>query len=440
MSHAENTASAPLARSLFETAQVLARVLQDGQSLTESLLVSKHLPVAQKAAVQDLAFHTLRHLALAQALVKGLVNRPLTADVQHLLTVALALLAADGDSADAHAGPKYPPHTLTDEAVSASAECTNGARVKGLVNGVLRTFLRERDVRITAALTNPVARWNAPLWWIEALQKAWPQQWEAILTAARKPPPLTLRANPRVNSRIALIERFAQAGHPARALGAHEALVLERPRPVTQLPGFAQGAFSVQDEGAQRAAHLLDVQAGMRVLDACAAPGGKTAHLLELLDCEVTAIDFDADRLQRVAENLKRLKLQATVLHADALRPADWWDGAPFDRILLDAPCTASGVVRRHPDIVWLRQDADTARLARTQAGLLKALWPLLKPGGKLAYVTCSVWPAEGSQQIEAFLQRNRDAIALTAPVQLLPVAAEQDNHDGFFYAVIGKS
>ena len=436
----ENLTSPSLARSLLTTAQILARVLQEGQSLTDALLVSKHLPINHRAAVQDLAFHTLRNLALGQALLKALVNRPLSPDVQHLLTVALALLAADADQGGGQRGLKYPPHTLTDEAVTAAAECTNGARVGGLVNGVLRTFLREREARITAAMTNPVVRWNAPLWWIEALQTAWPNDWQAILTAGRQAPPLTLRANLRCQSRAALQASLAKAGHSSRSLGDQQALLLDKPKPVSQLPGFSAGGFSVQDEGAQRAAHYLDVQPGMRVLDACAAPGGKTAHLLELVDCAVTAIDCDPARLDRVTDNLTRLQLSAKVLHADALRPADWWDGQLFDRILLDAPCTASGIVRRHPDIVWLRQADDAPRLARTQAGLLKALWPLLKPGGKLVYVTCSVWPAEGADQIAAFLQRNPNAKPLIAPLQLLPIANEQDNHDGFFYAVLSKS
>lgn len=428
--------AAPLASTLTHTARILAQVLQEGQSLNEALARTTGLPLVQKAAVQDLAFHTLRHLALAQALLKALVNRPLTPDVQHLLTIALALLAAQGSSE----GLKYPPHTLTDEAVRASLTCENGERVKGLVNGVLRTFLRERELRINAALSHPVARWNAPQWWIDNAKAAWPDQWQAILGAARMQPPLTLRTNVRVNSRAELIDRFVHEGHPCRPLGAHEAVVLEKPRPIAQLPGFAQGAFSVQDEGAQRAARLLGVAAGMHVLDACAAPGGKTAHILERTDCLVTAIDNDAQRLERVTENLERLQLSAKILHADAVRTRDWWDGQLFDRILLDAPCTASGIVRRHPDIVWLREASDTQRLVKVQRALLQALWPLLKPGGKLLYATCSVWPSEGLEQIEAFLQRNTDAVALSAAIELLPIASEQDNHDGFFYATITKS
>lgn len=428
--------AAPLASTLTQTVPLLAQVLQNGQSLNEALAHTAASDLAQKAAVQDLAFHTLRHLALAQALLKSLVNRPLSPDVQHLLTIALALLAAEGNKESL----KYPPHTLTNETVLASLNCENGPRVKGLVNGVLRTFLREKQPRLVAALRHPVARWNAPQWWIDGTKTAWPDHWQAILDANRLQPPLTLRANRRVNSRAEFMDRLIQEGHPCEALGPDEAVIVNKPRPITQLPGFTQGAFSVQDEGAQRAAKLLDVQPGMRVLDACAAPGGKTAHILELADCMLTAVDSDAARLKRVIENLQRLQLRAKTVHADAVHTRDWWDGELFDRILLDAPCTASGIVRRHPDIIWLRQAADTQRLAKIQQALLQALWPLLKPGGKLLYATCSIWPSEGSQQIDAFLQRNPNAVALNAAIQLLPLSSKLENHDGFFYASIVKS
>ncbi|MGL4574331.1 MAG: 16S rRNA (cytosine(967)-C(5))-methyltransferase RsmB [Burkholderiaceae bacterium] len=385
-----------------------------------------------RGAIQDLSFYALRRYGLASELLKQLAHRPLDAQVHALLLVALALLS-DTKS------PKYPDHTLVDQAVRAAAALPGGDRVKSVVNGILRTFLRERAARFAAAQTIETAQWNLPPWWLVRLQKAYPQQWQAIALAAQEHPPLTLRANLRVNSAAALAQSFVAAGIEAQAI-SETAVVLPKAQPITSLPGYKEGAFSVQDAAAQLAAPLLDAHSGHRVLDACAAPGGKTAHLLERTDCSVVALDVDAQRLARVRENLTRLKLAASIVRGDAAQPSAWWDGTLFDRILLDAPCSASGIVRRHPDIAWLRRDADIARLASLQRTLLDALWPLLKVSGRLLYVTCSVFPEEGEAQASAFVQRKHDAKRLNAPGQLLPTAGQRDNHDGFFYALFEKT
>jgi 16S rRNA (cytosine967-C5)-methyltransferase len=422
-----------LARSVYCAAQCVAAVA-GGASLTHAIAqvnAQYSLPAAQRGAVQDLAFYTLRRYRLASALAEALLHRAPDAQVAALLHVALALLSETQT-------PKYATHTAVDQTVRAAQALPEGQRIKALINGVLRSFLRERDALLAQALQDPQARWNLPRWWIARLKRAYPQQWQQIAQSAQEPPPLILRANARVNSPARLIARLSEAGVQAR-LGKHDAVFVDPPRPITGLPGYAEGAFSVQDAGAQLAAPLLAVQDGARVLDACAAPGGKTAHLLELAGCYVTALDVDAQRLARVSENLQRLRLAANIRCGDAAHPAIWWDGVPFDAILLDAPCSASGIVRRHPDIAWLRREADVAHLAATQRALLDALWPLLKVGGRLLYVTCSVFPEEGEQQASAFVQRMANVRRLNAPGQLLPTAGERDNHDGFFYALFAK-
>jgi len=322
----------------------------------------------------------------------------------------------------------------------------------GFINAVLRRFLRERDALVVAALRDPVARFNHPGWWVERLKRDWPDHWQAILEADNQRPPMTLRVNARRGAAPAYVARLAEHGIAAFAAGTH-AVTLAQPCPVTQLPGFARGEVSVQDGNAQRAAPLLigaGLPKGARVLDACAAPGGKTAHLLELADLDVLALDSDPARLARVHDTLGRLGLSARTVAADAGTPQAWWDGQPFDAILLDAPCSAAGIVRRHPDVRWLRRSTDIAALVATQARLLDALWPLLKPGGRLLYCTCSVFRCEGQQQIDAFLQRQPAGAARldpASPGHLLPLPDNADagvahaHHvaDGFFYALIHK-
>lgn len=429
-----NTPSLPLSRLLAHAADAVSAV-RAGQSLTEALAAC---PDAARPGTQALSFQALRHLGRAEALRRQLVPRAPAPWVDALLLTALAL-AWDPDQAP------YPEHTLVDQAVEAIKRRDRGR--SAFVNAVLRRFLRERGALVIATGGDPVARWNHPRWWIERLRQDWPDRWEAILAAANRHPPMTLRANARHLDGAALAQRLNAAGLPARAVGegGPHAVVLGRPVPVQAIPGFAAGEVSVQDLAAQWAAPLLlgeGLPAGARVLDACAAPGGKTAHLLELADLDLLALDSDPARLKRVGETLARLKLRAECRAADARRPADYWDGRPFDAILLDAPCSASGIVSRHPDVRWLRREADIARLATIQRELLDVLWPLLKPGGRLLYCTCSVFKAEGEQQIDGFLQRHPDGRRLSAPGHALPVPDNGDDavpHDGFYYALLHK-
>ena len=450
MTAPSSPATLSLARLLGHAADAVAAV-RAGRSLNDALA---RCPAPARPGTQALAFHALRGLGAAEVVRRQLAPKTPPPFTDALLLTALTLLWPSQS-------PPYPDHTLVDQAVAAIR--TRATSSAGFVNAVLRHFLRERETIVAAALADPLARFNHPIWWLDRLHADWPTQWQAIAEADNLHPPMTLRVNARRSTAAAYVKVLADAGIGARLLAAVDmeadgfavpAVVLDRPVPVTQLPGFADGVVSVQDAAAQRAAPLLlaDPSPGrMRVLDACAAPGGKSAHLLELADVDLLAIDRDPARLVRVGETFARLGLAATTRAADAAQPQGWWDGRPFDRILLDAPCSASGIVRRHPDVRWLRRPTDLAALAATQAALLDALWPLLAPGGRLLYCTCSVFRAEGQEQIDAFLQRQADAAPAAhppSPGQLLPLA---DNHampsaaalagagDGFFLALIEK-
>ena len=390
---------------------------------------------AQRGAAQALCFETLRGLGRARALLALLHPRQVRPpQLEALLLVTLALASLPEPR-------PYPDHTLVYEAVQACVADPRMRGARGFVNALLRRLQAQRESLLAQALTQPEARFNHPGWWIELLHDAWPAQWSSILELAALPPPMTLRVNRRWGTREQYLERLLAAGLDAEAPagpGLEQALVLRRAVAVGELPLFDSGAVSVQDASAQLAAALLDAQAGMRVLDACAAPGGKTAHVLELADCEVLALDRDAARAARIGDTLRRLRLApADVRCADAAQPASWWDGRAFDRILLDAPCSASGISRRHPDIRWLRRPQDIAALAAQQRELLQALWPLLRPGGRLLYATCSQFPAEGTEQAASFLARHGDALALVAPGQILP--GRSPERDGFFYALFAK-
>jgi 16S rRNA (cytosine967-C5)-methyltransferase len=285
-------------------------------------------------------------------------------------------------------------------------------------------------------LQDPVAALNYPAWWIDATKKAYPKDWEAILRAGNTAPPLTLRVNLRKTTLADYLQMLQAAGVGARAIGP-TAVRLDQPVAVGLIPGFNDGLVSVQDAAAQLAVALLDLKKGQRVLDACAAPGGKTGHILESANVDLLALDSDAKRLPRIEENLQRLQLSARLKAGDASK-AGWWDGRQFDRILVDVPCTASGIVRRHPDIRWLRRAGDATQLATVSALILDNLWRMLRPDGKLLYVTCSVWPVESEAQAAAFAVR-QGALRLPAPGQLLPVAGADADHDGLFYALFQK-
>jgi 16S rRNA (cytosine967-C5)-methyltransferase len=431
----------PLWRQLQALTQVLAQV-GAGASGTASI---EAVPLDLRPGVQALSFHVWRNLGRARALRALLAPRTPAPKVDALLCAALALVW----SSDA---APYDAFTLVNQAVEAAKRSPDMARQAAFVNACLRRFLREPAHWVAQTEADPVAVWNHPLWWIQRLQADHPQHWQSILHAANQAAPMVLRVNTRQGTREDYLATLAGAGMAAQAVGAY-GIALARPVPVTDLPGFSSGRVSVQDAAAQLAAPLLLEGAGLshgaRVLDACAAPGGKTGHLLECSDAAVVAVEFDARRAERIGQTLQRLGLHATVHTADVGATASWWDGAPLDAILLDAPCTASGIVRRHPDVRWLRRETDIAQLAAMQATLLRALWPLLKPGGRLLYCTCSVFRQEGQAQVETFLAHNTDACLLPSPGHLIPQKGTgsvplPDNpstdHDGFFYALLQKS
>ncbi len=416
----------PLRQLLKRAAYAIDAVVHQGHTLTRVLADQ---PPAGRATVQDICYASLREYALLAALRDALLSNPLKDRViACLLVVTLRQLRARPDST----------HMIVNEAVEAAAATQPWAR--GLVNGVLRNYLRHTDLLLDEVQQKEPARWNYPQWWIDQVRTAYPDDWQAVLTAGNQHPPMTLRVNPQHGSAAAYLELLQEAGLDAQQTGEF-ALQLAQPIPVTQVPGFSTGRVSVQDAGAQLAAPLLELADGQRVLDACAAPGGKSGHIVELADVNLTALDNDALRLIRVQENLDRLGLHASLLTGDAALPDSWWDGVPFDRILADVPCSASGVVRRHPDIKWLRRPDDLARFAAQQAAILPALWRCLARGGKLLYVTCSIFPQENQRQVDAFLSHHDDAhqqaldhAGLSAG-QLLP----NDHHDGFFYALLVK-
>lgn len=420
-----------LAFALSGAARALAAV-DAGQALPRALadaFKTTGAPANARGAMQDLAYRSMRRWGTAQALLRELTEKlPSPPALRALLCCALALLSDDTGV--------YADHTLVDQAVEACGADRSLLRAKGLVNAVLRRFLRERADLMARALRDEEARFNYPHWWIAAMRAALPDEWEAVLETGNRQPPLVLRVNLRKTSVPDYLARLSKAGIDAVPLGA-QGIKLARPVPVTQIPGFEEGYASVQDAAAQLAAPLLGLSDGMHVLDACAAPGGKTGHMLEMAALDLLALDQDAERLQRVRENLQRLSLDAQLRQGDAGK-RDWWDGRLFDRILADVPCTASGIVRRHPDIRWLRRPDDSAQLAQLSASILDNLWGMLKPGGRLLLATCSLWPEESERQASAFTARHR-ATRLAAPGQLLPTASENCDQDGLFYALWEK-
>ena len=429
-----------LSEQLAWTTQVVHAVLQ-GRSLTTEL---PRVPGPLRPGIQSLAFDVLRRWGEAQAWVQVLSARKPAPMVQALLGVSACLLTQPASTQR----NQYAPHTVVDQAVKAARALQLAAPVAGFVNACLRRLLREQAALQAQVHAQPLAQHNHPLWWVQRLQRDYPQQWAQVLASNQHSAPLCLRVNTRKVLPSVYLQALHNSGIEAQPNGA-EGITLATGVNVEQLPGWHDGWVSVQDAGAQLAAHLLidDSVAwqGKRVLDACAAPGGKTAHLLERADVQVLALDVDAQRCERIQDNLQRLQLQAQVQAVDAANTSTWWDGQPFDGVLLDAPCTASGIVRRHPDVRWLRRDTDIAQLATAQYTLLKALWPTVAPGGRLLYCTCSVFKAEGQQQIDGFLRKNHDAQPLEAPGHLIPGGQWQMNDnvwrdtDGFFYALLSK-
>lgn len=420
-------------------ARAIAAVLAKGESLSASLpRVLEHTPERDQGLVQALCYGTLRWFHRYNPLLNQLLSEPLKpkdADVQALLLLGFYQLDQ----------LRVPDHAAIDATVDACRQLKKNWAIK-LVNGVLRHYQREQDSLLAALDEQTSSRHAHPKWLIKAISQAWPDQAETIFEANNQQPPMTLRLAS--GNRSEYIDRLAQQNILAeKGSVAETAVELVQAVDVQLLPGFASGQVSVQDQATQLAASLLPVQPGDRVLDCCAAPGGKTLHLAQLpAKPQVTAIDIERKRLQRVYENLNRAGVKARVLCADAARPADWWDGKPFNHILLDAPCSATGVIRRHPDIKLLRKPDDIPRLAQLQAQILDAVWPLLAPGGYLLYATCSIMPAENTELTQAFLARTADArevpivaswgLAQTTGRQLLPGT---ENTDGFYYCLLTK-
>ncbi len=414
--------------------KIVQQVLGDGRNLNrvlDAVLRSKGAwTVNQRAALQDLSYGTLRFYGQLQSILKNLLLKPLSDErVRYLLLVALYQLM-HGKSAQ---------YAVVDHAVRAAQNLN--PRVSGLVNAILRNFLRNQSELLEQSGQSAEGRYSYPQWWVDELHTQYGERSPAILEAGNTHPPLTLRVNKQRSATNEYAVLLAQQNLPARQIEPG-ALQLEKPVGVDKLPGFHDGLVSVQDAGAQFAAGLLDVRDGMRVLDACAAPGGKTAHVLEIAHVEMVALDKDEQRLDRVADNLRRLGLDAKLIVGDAGLPEEWWDGKLFHRILADVPCSASGVVRRHPDIKWLRRRDDIAGFATQQLAILSALWPLLEHDGKLLYATCSVFQQENEQVVTSFLAQQPDARRL--PVNLPECSKGQmlpdDQHDGFFYALLQKT
>ena len=429
------------------SAEVVGQVLS-GKNLDRVLeaVIAKRKTLTgnERAAVHSISFDTLRHYGLLSVQLDALLTQPVSdAPVRHLLLVALSQLQFS----------KAAAHAIVDHAVSAT-EQMGLARAKPLINAVLRNFLRSPEKFKRENLQSEIARYDFPAWWISLAKKEHPDKWESILLSARERPPMWLRVNARRTTVEDYLQKLAAQGMSAKHFSG-QAVLLEKPVPVHELPGFREGLVSVQDEGAQQAAFLLAPPRGSRVLDACAAPGGKAGHLLEWSDIELLALDSDKRRLTRVADNIARLGLSATLLSADASLPDTWWDGKPFDRILLDVPCSGSGVVRRHPDIKWIRRETDLYAFARQQTRLMAALWNCLGNGGRLLYATCSIFRMENRDIVEQFIRKTPNARqlpldlhlphpagrseAVTVPTpdgQLLP----DHVHDGFFYALLEKT
>lgn len=416
-------------------AQAVEQVLEQGQSLSNVLPpLQQKVSDKDKALLQELCFGVLRTLSQLDWLIGKLMSRPMTGKqrvVHYLIMVGIYQLLYT----------RIPPHAALAETVE-GAVAIKRPQLKGLINGVLRQFQRQQE-ELLSEFSRSEIRFLHPSWLLKRMQKAYPQ-WEAIVEANNQRPPMWLRVNrvhhPR-DSWLALLEEAGMKGftHPAYP----DAVRMETPVPVHALPGFEEGWVTVQDASAQGCITFLDPKNGEQILDLCAAPGGKTTHILEAApEAQVLAVDVDEQRLSRVYDNLKRLGMKATVKQGDGHYPAQWCGEQQFDRILLDAPCSATGVIRRHPDIKWLRRDRDIAELAQLQSEILDAVWPHLKTGGTLVYATCSVLPEENSQQIKAFLQRTADAVlsetgsADLPGQQNLPGAEEGD---GFFYAKLIK-
>ena len=428
--------SLPLFEAITIAAQAISEVMS-GRSLTEVL---EELDAHERPIVQSLSFDALRKWNRSHELIKQFVPKTPLPEVDHLLSVAIALFLQE-----ALEGKGYAPHTIVDQAVKACGEYDKTMYAKGLVNAVLRkvSLLVRPPEGEKHYPPDPILMFVPP-WWRASLKRNYPKEWQAILFQQAKRAPLILRVNQKQYSREEYQSLLSDVGISSSAIEAlaginlPSALLVLDAVPVSALPGFYSGAVSVQDAGAQLAAVLLNPQADELVLDACAAPGGKTAHMLELSDCKMVALELDGGRLGKISGNLDRLRLKsekAKVLRGDASK-SGWWDGVLFDKILIDAPCSASGIVSRHPDIPFLRREADIKSLQQKQRGILNQAWNMLRSGGTMLYVTCSLFPEEGEDQALWFAAEHGNAVRLDAPGQLLPA----EINDGFYYALFKKN
>lgn len=439
-----------LAFVLTKASLVIHEVMRYGLSLDHALvkvLDGVDHPSA-RGAITDLSYYGLRWRGRGQALVGLLSGKPRLKPelLEDFLALCFSLIWNVEQA-------KYPAHTVVDQAVKACGASRKLQAAKGFVNACLRNFLRDQEKWVELSGRKPQPKWNFPKWWVLKLQNQHPADWQNILEQANTHPPMVLRVNRRCCSGQDYIDQLQQMGLMAMLMGPQTVMISE-PLPVQQLPGFKNGVVSVQDSAAQMAANLLQPKNGQRVLDACAAPGGKTGHLLELADIDLTALDSSEKRLVRVYENYERLKPtlgcahNLTVKAAPAENVQAWWDGQLFDSIIADLPCSGSGVVRRHPDIRWLRREQDLKQLSQIQHTILNSLWPTLKPGGTLLLVTCSIFLEEGPQLLDTFLETHVDAKPLPAPGLVLPVVSPEHSSvakrfdlspDGFFYGLISK-
>jgi 16S rRNA (cytosine967-C5)-methyltransferase len=441
MSDARRPGSATGAQPRAATARALVEVIDRGHTLTDALAGIELLlgDGRDRALVRRLCNRSLCDLPALEWRLARLLRQPLPRKAR---SVHFLLLAALGELIEGREPAPAVIHASVD-----ATRVLKQPHLARLVNGVLRGWQRDGQ-RIESALPQtPAMQLGYPDWMVERLRRDWPEHWEQVLRTGNTPPPLWLRVNRRRIDRAGLAARLAEAGIAAQAAPEFpDALRLEHSARITDLPGFAEGLFSVQDAGAQACAGLLELEDGQRVLDACAAPGGKAAHILEYADVELTALELDPERTRRVTDGFDRLGLHGRVVVGDAADPGPWWDRQVYDRILIDAPCSATGVLRRHPEIRWLRRAADVEANASGQRAILDALWPLLAPGGLLVYATCSILHAENREQVESFLGRHEDATALDcAPPesvrcrpgsQILPGSLDRD---GFYYAVLRR-
>ena len=398
------------------------RNLQD--VLAQIRATHPELTAQENGALQDIAYGCQRYLGSLKHMLAQMLKKPIdNPQLESLLLAAMYQLHYTRNA----------PHAVVNEAVESIAKIGRG-QYRSFANAILRRFLRERDKLAASCKKDDVAKHNLPLWWVAYLKNHYPKHWHNITTALQSHPPMTLRVNRRHGNAESYLEKLAAEGIAAKALDEY-AVTLEEAVPVSRLPGFSDGLVSVQDFGAQQAAYILKPADGERILDACAAPGGKSGHILELANCSLTALDIDEGRLKRVADNLSRLGFQTASLHrADAADLSSWYDGNPFDAVLADVPCTASGVTKRNPDIKWLRRPADGGKTARQQETMLDNLWSVLKPGGRMLLATCSLFHEENDGQLQRFLRRHPDA-ACTESLTLLP----KHTQDGFYYALIRK-